>query len=157
MSSRKLPSRVFITGANGFIGRALQNRYTELGIPVAGMDIAADKSRQVVAGDLLQTARWQSALEGSDLVIHCAAFVSNTGDYQKAWEINVLGTRKVLECAMKAGVTRFVQISSVAAYGFDFADGVTETAPLHPVGHPYIDSKIASEHVALGGPWCGRD
>lgn len=156
MLNRKLPSRVFITGANGFIGRALQDRYTALGVPVAGMDIAADKNRQVSGGDLLQPDRWQSALEGSDLLIHCAALVSNTGPYQKAWDINVRGTRKVLECATKAGVARFVQISSVAAYGFDFTDGVNETAPLRPVGHPYIDSKIASEHVALAAHGAGE-
>jgi len=55
----------------------------------------------------------------------------------------------VLEAAARAGCGRFVHLSSVAAYGFDFPDGVDERYPLCPNGNAYVDTKIASEHVVL--------
>jgi nucleoside-diphosphate-sugar epimerase len=156
MSSNTIPKKVFITGAGGFLGTALMDYYRALGVEVVGMDIVADAASNIVAGDLLQPAGWKAALEDCDVVIHTAAFVSNTASYQQVWDVNVLGTRKVIECAVAAGASRFVQISSVAAFGFDYADGVTETEPLMPVGHPYIDTKIASEHVALAAHGAGE-
>ena len=48
---------VFITGANGFIGRTLAERWRELGAEVAGVDIAEDPERGVVAGDVSQPGR----------------------------------------------------------------------------------------------------
>ena len=45
------PKKVFITGANGFIGRSLLNRYQQQGCEVRGMDLQADPSMDVVAGD----------------------------------------------------------------------------------------------------------
>ncbi len=45
---------VFITGANGFIGRALVQRYRSPGVEVCGMDFKADHSANVVAGDVRQ-------------------------------------------------------------------------------------------------------
>ncbi len=47
-----VPASVFITGASGFIGRALGDRYRALGVEVRGMDLRADPKNNVVAGDL---------------------------------------------------------------------------------------------------------
>jgi nucleoside-diphosphate-sugar epimerase len=55
----------------------------------------------------------------------------------------------VLEAAAAAGARRFVHLSSVAAYGFVFPDGVDESYPLRPNGNPYVDTKVASEQVVL--------
>jgi 2-alkyl-3-oxoalkanoate reductase len=46
------PKRVFITGANGFIGRALAQRYRALGAEVCGTDFRADPAWTVSAGDV---------------------------------------------------------------------------------------------------------
>lgn len=150
------PKKVFITGANGFLGQALVQRYKQSGVEVGGLDISADPENNIIAGDLTRDGAWQQAMQGSDVVIHSAALVSNTAPYQKCWEVNVAGTRKVLETTATVGVSRFVQISSVAAFGFDYADGVDETAPLQPEGHPYVDTKIASEHVVLAAHGAGE-
>jgi nucleoside-diphosphate-sugar epimerase len=53
-SQPALPQRVFITGANGFIGRALAQRYRSLGAEVRGIDFKADPAWNVVAGDVRQ-------------------------------------------------------------------------------------------------------
>jgi nucleoside-diphosphate-sugar epimerase len=44
--------RIFITGANGFIGRAMAERFRALGAEVAGVDLGADVAGNVVAGDI---------------------------------------------------------------------------------------------------------
>jgi len=68
--------RVFITGASGFIGRALCERYAADGHEVRGCDLVGDPARQVAAGDVAQPGPWQDCAAGSELVIHTAATVS---------------------------------------------------------------------------------
>jgi len=144
-----LPAKVFITGASGFIGRALARRYRELGSEVGGLDFKADPEWGVVAGDLTQTDSWSEALHGSTTVIHCAAVVSNTATMDKAWAINVKATADLIAACIDAGVDHFVQLSSVAAFGFDFSVEINESYPLRPNGNTYVDTKIASEHIVL--------
>lgn len=143
------PSRVFITGASGFIGRALARCCRERGADVCGIDFNADPDWGVIAGDLTRPADWSEQLHGVDLVIHTAAIVSNTASMDEAWRVNVVGTRDLLHACVAAGVPRFLQLSSVAAYGFDFPQDVTEDHPLRPMGNTYVDTKIASEHAVL--------
>jgi nucleoside-diphosphate-sugar epimerase len=144
-----LPQRVFITGANGFIGRALAQRYRSLGVDVRGVDLTADTQWNVVAGDVCTVDDWQAHLDGADLVIHTAAVVSMVAPMRKAWEVNCRGTRLLLTACRDLGVARFVQLSSVAAYGVDFPDGVDESWPLIANGNSYTDTKITGEHLVL--------
>ncbi|MFT5482116.1 MAG: nucleoside-diphosphate-sugar epimerase [Halieaceae bacterium] len=148
--------KVFITGASGFIGRALATRYREEGAEVCGIDFQADSEGGVVAGDLTRPEDWLHALAGVDLVIHTAALVSNTASMDDAWRVNVKGTADILQASVEAGVKRFVQLSSIAALGFDYPDGVSEDYPLRPMGNTYVDTKIASEHAVLACHASGR-
>ncbi|MDJ0866954.1 MAG: NAD-dependent epimerase/dehydratase family protein [Myxococcota bacterium] len=141
--------KVFVTGALGFIGRALLERYRAAGAEVVGIDRQADAALGVVAGDVLEPDSFRERLRGCDLVFHTAAVVSNVAPEQAFWQVNVLGTRRLLEACAAEGVGRFVHLSSVGAYGFDFPDGVDETYPLRPNGNHYVDSKVASEQVVL--------
>jgi nucleoside-diphosphate-sugar epimerase len=68
--------RVFITGASGFIGRALHERYATAGHEVSGCDLVADAKRGVVAGDVGKAGAWQERAAGCELVLHTAATVS---------------------------------------------------------------------------------
>jgi nucleoside-diphosphate-sugar epimerase len=145
----KKPAKVFITGASGFIGRALARYYRQQGALVGGIDFKADPEWGVVAGDLAEPEGWRDQLQGVELVIHTAAVVSNTASMDLAWRVNVKGTVDLLNACAEAGVKRFLQLSSVAAYGFDFPDQVTEDHPLRPMGNTYVDTKIASEHAVL--------
>ena len=143
------PKRVFITGANGFIGRALARRYRDYGAEVSGVDMSADPAWNVVAGDVREVDRWRRHLDGADLVIHTAAVVSMVAPMRAAWEVNCHGTRRLLTACREGGTTRFVQLSSVAAFGFDFPDGVDESWPLITNGNSYTDTKITGEHTIL--------
>jgi nucleoside-diphosphate-sugar epimerase len=65
------------------------------------------------------------------------------------WRVNVLGTRRALDAAREGGANRFLHLSSVTTFSFDFPDGVTEDHPIRPNGVPYVDTKVASEQVVL--------
>ncbi len=148
--------KVFITGALGFMGRALSTQYHTLGAETRGLDVRADASVNVVAGDVSRPEEWQAALAGCDLVIHTAAIVTNNVSREEAWRVNVLGTRRVLDAAIKAGVKRFVHVSSLAAMRFILEDQADESAPVMPTGNPYVDTKIASEQVVLAAHSAGE-
>ena len=120
-----------------------------------GVDLVASDADHVVAGSTLDPAPWASQLAGVDVVVHTAALVSNAAPLDKAWEVNVLGTQRVLRSAVAAGVPRFVHISSIAAYGFDFPDGVDESDPVRVSGYSYVDTKVNSEHVVLAADAAG--
>ena len=148
--------KVFITGAQGFVGRALAKRYRDLGVETRGLDVRADSEWNVVAGDVSKPETWQEHVNGCDLVIHTAAIVTNNVSREAAWRVNVLGTRRVLDAAIRAGTKRFVHISSLAAMRFILDDGADEAAPVMPTGNPYVDTKIASEQTVLAAHAAGE-
>lgn len=144
------PRRVLITGASGFIGRALADAFRAAGSEVVGIDRVADPARGVEAGDTTDPSGWQWLAEDCDVIVHTAAVVSNAVDADEQWRVNVLGTRRVLDVAAAAGVARVVHLSSIRAFSdVRFPPGVQESYPVRPDGNPYVDTKIASEHVAL--------
>lgn len=151
-----LPGHVFITGANGFIGRAMAARFRELGATVTGVDLTADPENGVVAGNTTRPEEWSEALDGVDVVVHTAALLGSAFSLAQAWEVNVLGTSRVLRAAVDAGVPRLVHLSSVAAYGYDFPDGVDETYPVRVDDDVYTDTKVNSEAVVLAAHAAGK-
>lgn len=152
-----LPQRVFVTGANGFIGRALMTRYRALGVEVGGMDASPDPAWNVVGGDVAQSGAWQAHAAGADLVINTAAVVSNTAAQESYWRISVNGVRKALDAAVAGGARRFVQVSSCAAFGKKYPPDVDETFPVAAAtGRNYDDAKGGSEHPALAAHAAGE-
>jgi 2-alkyl-3-oxoalkanoate reductase len=151
-----LPGTVVITGANGFIARHLHHRLVGEGVTVRGVDLQADPARGVRAGSTTAPEAWAGLLAGADAVVHTAALVSNVAPLDRIWEVNVLGTSRVLEAAARAGVPHVVHLSSIAAFGPDFPDGVTEDHPPRVTGASYGDTKVAGEAVALAAHAAGR-
>ena len=151
------PMQVFITGASGFIGRALYDRYAADGHDVRGCDLVPDPERNVVGGDVAAPGPWQDHARGCELVIHTAATVSLRLERpEEIWRSNVLGTANAVAAAERAGAQRFVHFSSVTVFGFDFPDGVDERYPVRNTYVPYPDTKIASEQVVLQAHLDGR-
>lgn len=144
------PRQVVVTGAAGFIGQAVTARYRSLGATVVGVDIRADPANGITAGDTSVPGPWQEVVASGDVVVHTAALVSNTAGLERAWEVNVLGTRHVIDAAAEGGADRVVHLSSVRAFSdLDFPADVDEQHPVRPDGHSYVDTKIASEQVCL--------
>ncbi|NJM25635.1 MAG: NAD-dependent epimerase/dehydratase family protein [Bacteroidia bacterium] len=68
--------------------------------------------------DVCDIVAVEHALDGVDRIVHAAAKVSfNPRDARAMYDINVLGTRNVVDVALARGVKRFVHISSIAALG----------------------------------------
>src|SRR3954454_12715353 len=144
-----MPSKVFISGALGFIGSVLAERYRSDGAEVRGVDVRAEPALGVVAGDIAEEGAWQEHARGCDLVVNTAAYVGFGGELDQVWRVNVLGARRMIDAAARGGADRFVQFSSVTTFGFEYPDAVDETYPVRLTGNPYPDSKIASEQVTL--------
>ncbi|MBN2525379.1 MAG: NAD-dependent epimerase/dehydratase family protein [Deltaproteobacteria bacterium] len=70
------------------------------------------KGAVAVMGDLRDVASLEGAVEDVDMVVHAAALCSPFGKYRDFYDTNVLGTRHLVNRAVKAGVKRFVHISS---------------------------------------------
>ncbi|MCH9718415.1 MAG: NAD(P)-dependent oxidoreductase [Actinomycetia bacterium] len=149
------PETVVITGAGGFIARHLQDSLTAAGVEVRGIDLIPDPERGIRQGSTLAPEQWRDALIGADAVIHTAATVSNVASLTQTWTVNVLGTDRVMRAAADAGVGHFVHLSSIAAFGEDFPDGVTEDYPARMTGHPYADSKVNGEAHVLAAHAAG--
>jgi nucleoside-diphosphate-sugar epimerase len=128
-----------VTGAEGFLGRALMARLPD----AIGLDLRD--------GDVSRPGPWHEKVRG-DVVFHTAAAVGMPRDAAHFWAVNTLGTRNVLQAAIRNGVRRFVLFSSVTVFGNDFPNLVTEDYPTRPTGVPYADSKIAAEHLCLITP-----
>jgi nucleoside-diphosphate-sugar epimerase len=151
------PDKVFVTGAGGFIGRALLQRYRALGCEVAGMDLRPDPGRNIVAGDLRAPELWAEHARGCDLFINAAAVVSLAADWQVYRDVSVAGVRNALDVAIAGGASRFLHYSSIAAMGYDYPAGADERTPT-VIGerYRYGVAKAASEHLVLAAHAAGE-
>lgn len=150
------PASVFITGAAGFIATALGERFRKLGSEVRGVDLQAGENGKIVEGDVSEPGDWQRHAEGCELVIHTAALTAMYSSGEGFWEGNVVAPRVAMDAAIAAGAKRFVHISSVTVFGFDFEGEVDERTPVRPNGNHYVDTKIASEQVVLSAHAAGE-
>lgn len=152
--------RVFITGGSGFVGGHLIRRLVADGddvIALARSDVAAARIEGLGArlhrGDVSSAERLTEGVRGAEVVYHCAAVVGSNVDADKAWNVNVEGTRNVVRAARDAGVRRLVHLSteSVLIDGSPL-DGVDETHPVPTKGHlsQYAATKAEAERIVLG-------
>jgi len=143
--------RHLITGGSGFVGNLVARRLRERGEEVRILDIWADPSRpkdiEYVETSVLNREGVAATMRGVDVVHHNAALVAQTNAGKAYWDVNVEGTRIVIEEAAKVGVKAVVHVSSTAAYGIPPEGAITAETPLQPV-EPYGKSKRAGELVA---------
>ncbi len=108
-------TRILLTGAAGFIGRAVAEQLSAAGADVVAYDRAMDPRDEIT--DL---SRVRSAAAGTTAVVHLAAKVGlgvDLGDLDGYARDNDLGTAVVLRAAAEAGATRLVYASSMVVYG----------------------------------------
>ena len=153
----EVPRAVFITGANGFIGRALGDRYRALGVEVRGMDLKADAKNNVVAGDLANPRGWGEHARGCDLFVNTAAVVSTNAPWDLYRSVSIRGARNALDVAIAGGAKRYLHYSSIAALGWDFEGEADEKRPVVVgVDFRYGVAKGASEHAVLAAHAAGE-
>jgi len=142
---------VVVTGAAGHLGatlvRELQARRQEVRALVHrdrraldGLDV------QIVSGDVTDEDSLQCAFSGADIVYHTAAYISiSTGEQQRLQEVNVLGTRNVVEACLRSGVRRLVHVSSIEVLeGEPLSAPVDESRPLIQSG-TYAREKVSGD------------
>ncbi|WP_343344328.1 NAD(P)-dependent oxidoreductase [Sphingomicrobium sp. XHP0239] len=149
---------VALTGATGFVGRRLVRALAERGTPMRFLvrhpaaDLPAEGERVVCDLDA-DTPVSPDLFEGCDAFVHLAARLpARAGEIEEAeqcWRVNALGTLRLVDAAIAAGVHRIVQTGSANAYRHTL-DRADEEAPLEAGtrGAYYLASKIAQESYA---------
>jgi nucleoside-diphosphate-sugar epimerase len=146
---------VSITGGSGFIGRALMKRHSALGDDVRVLSRNNSNEEmdgvEVVVGDLTQDGRYLDELVSSvDVLYHCAGEVSAEKEMHA---VHVDGTRRLVEAA-SGNIGRWVQLSSVGAYGYRRDGVVTERSPENPVG-TYEITKTDADNIVVNAAASG--
>jgi nucleoside-diphosphate-sugar epimerase len=148
--------RVLVTGATGFIGGYLVDRLVDDGHRVRALVRPSTEAGrlersgvEVVRGDLEDLRSLERAADSCGHVYHVAASTLRTsrsdGDFETT---NVAGSANVAAAAARAGVHRFVHLSSCGVYGFRNRFPADERAPLRP-DTPYRVSKALGERAVL--------
>lgn len=147
--------RTAVTGAAGFIGFGVCERLAAEGAEVVGIDLVDASgmldpigARATVASTT-DAESLDAALAGCDGVVHTAAIVSDHGPMEEFIEVNVRGTRNVLDSARRHSIPSVVHVSSVASWGYEFSREPTDSDWTRRQGVPYVDTKAASDDLAL--------
>lgn len=143
---------VFVTGATGFVGRAVVERLAEEGHRVTVLllpeeDEASLAGCRVVRGDITRPETLSGRIAGHHAVVHLAGAVGYGQTWETCIRLNREGTRHVADEALRCGVRRFVHMSSVSVYGRVSGVPVREDTPFRKIGDPYGDTKIDAERL----------
>jgi len=152
--------RVFITGAAGFIGSSLVDRFLELGHEVIGYDNFSTGQEsflagalgapafKIVRGDLLDVEALRTAMKGSDLALHLAANADvrfGTEHPRRDLEQNTIATWNFCECARLERIPRLGFSSTGSVYGEAAVIPTPEDCPMPVQTSLYGASKLAAE------------
>jgi nucleoside-diphosphate-sugar epimerase len=154
--------RLMVTGANGFVGRALCAEASARGMEVLGVirhkgQLPAGV-KSIAVGDIDDNTDWQHASVDRDVVIHIAARVHVMQEYSEDplaefRRMNVAATERLARCAAAIGVKRLVYVSSIKVNGEETFNGQTfaesdAPAPQDPYGVSKWEAELALHRVA---------
>jgi nucleoside-diphosphate-sugar epimerase len=157
---------ILVTGGAGYVGAPLSQLLASDGDQVRVLDALAHNQREVadelqsdgvelIVGDIRDSEARAQALRGVRSVVHLAAIVGDPAcarDPVLSNEVNVEGTRSLLQEALAAGVERFVFASTCSNYGrmADPTAPIDEDGELAPVSL-YAEQKVGIEKMLLDG------
>ena len=146
--------RVFLTGANGYIGSAVAKVLQRRGHTIHALartpgaqEFASAHNYKVVPGSLEEPKTLEVAVRDADAVVHCAA----TGDARQG-EVDSAATRAML-IPLRGTGRRFVYTSGVWVYGNTGDTPAVESTPLNPT--PLVAGRVEVEREVLGASKAG--
>lgn len=127
--------KALVTGANGFTGSHLAKALLQRGSTVVALvrktsqvDRLAGLEVQYCYGDITDRNSLKTAMQGVDWVFHTAAYVElGVVDAARMEQVNVKGTRNVLEAAKAANVAKLIYCSTIGVYGDTQGQVIDET------------------------------
>jgi nucleoside-diphosphate-sugar epimerase len=151
-------TKVVVTGANGFVGRALCKSlvgagYSTIGtVRTHGRVDASTRCAYAITGDIDRTTNWFSCLNAADAVVHLAAqmqdiHASDSEPLAELRRVNVEGTENLAWQAAASGVKRFVYVSSVKVHGEQMSGRPVTVDDAPSPTDPYAISKLEAERV----------
>jgi UDP-glucose 4-epimerase len=152
--------KILVTGGAGFIGSHLLDRLLEDAHQVVIVDDLSSgqftniehhsHDIELIIGHIQDVETVKKAIQGVDWVFHLAALTSVNESFQRPqhyMDVNVNGTRLLLEEAAKAGVKKVILSSSCAVYGEQGHASIKESCLPAPQS-PYATGKLIVEQMA---------
>ena len=155
--------RVLVTGGTGFTGSHLVRRFLAKGDEVLVVDnqkglFYEDLKKQgakITLGSVTDQSLMKKVTSGCELVYHiAAAFRQLNVPDRHYWDVNVEGTRHLVDAAFKSGVRRFVYCSTQGVHGHIKNPPGSEQSPIEPEDYYQLTKhegeKVVQEYVSQG-------
>jgi len=133
--------KIFITGASGFIGTHVVRKLTQTEHKLYCLVRKTSQVRELeergvilITGDVTDKDSLLKGMQGCDWVINLANIYSFWEPDPKIYtKVNIEGTRNVMECALKTGISKVVHVSTAGIYGKPVDCPFTEESPVGPL------------------------
>ena len=147
--------RIAVTGAGGVLGRGLAARLLSQGHDVVGIARHRPESwssaADFVAADIRDAAAVRHVVTGTDVVAHCAWARTPGPDERISHQVNIGGTRNVLEAMAESGSRRIVFVSSAHVYAAAASAPMREHDAVAPASANGLHQARVEEMLAASG------
>ncbi len=149
---------ILVTGATGHLGNVLIRTLVVKGKKIKALVLPNEDPKslvgldvEIIKGDVRDTEAMRKACKNVDLVYHLAAVISIAGNSKLVYDVNVGGTKNILQACKENHVPRLVYVSSVHAFA-ELRKGslIDENVPIDPslvTGHYAKSKAIATNEV----------
>ena len=152
-----MANNLFFTGGSGFVGQNVIPQLLDSGWTVYALARSENALKKVeaagakgVLGSLSDLKNAQQVLENCQIVIHAAAYMDFSYNYEKFYEVNVRGTKRLLTAAKRAGVKKFIYIGAASVINGKPIKNVDELyQPRHLPRDHYSKTKALAEKLVL--------
>jgi dihydroflavonol-4-reductase len=151
--------KVFLTGGTGFIGQYVAHRLAKGGHTMRCLvrktshtETLKQLGAELALGDVTDKPSLLDGMRGCDWVLNLANVYSFWEPDKRVYsQVNIGGTRNVLECALETDVSKVVHVSTIGIYGKPTTTPITEDSPVGPVQFcEYFRTKYEGDLIAWG-------